>query len=659
MNLSKIVNFEINKKGLKTVQGKAIKLLAGFLALMLLFTILSRSAYSFTTPKVTTTTISSMSIEHDMNISGQIYANRDVLITTQPNILILSVDVAEGAPVKTGDVLFRLDLNDLDKQLQLAKDQLKKMELQQTDETSGKEIIANDKKKTVDRAIEDYYRVLSTENNNVQKALDELNDLGSSIDAQKAKILEENTLDIQKRQKAIDRATEDYNNVLASSNQIIQSALDEMNGYKNITQQQRAKILSNQGVNVINKQTQVNRAIEDYNNTLAVANISVQRAYDTMTGAKSKLDKYLKTGSDEEIIAELETDYNIKKQTYADALVNKENSLLSAQRAKDDANSIIITDISEQLAALDTANNAKKQAYDDALKNKASNLVSAQRAIDDANAIAIPNYSEQITAIDINYKAKKDTYNQAVIDKEYNILSAQRIIDDANGPLASDHGAELALIDMKAVKDNIEQMELLNVNNGEIKTPKNGTVKKLNVTEGTQTSVGVAVLLTDASLGYCFKAKVDRDMAMDLSKDDAVKLKLNGEDSALENLKIDSVYVTIEDSNFFQIIVNIPPNLENLGSTANIEIKKQSEMYSSCVPLDAVHADGIKTYVLAIADKKTVLGSETTAERIDIVVEDKNDTTAAINSDFASEQKLIISTTKPIQPGDRVRVEEE
>lgn len=440
MNLSKIINFEISKKGLKTVQGKAIKLLAGFLALMLLFTILSRSAYSLTTPKVTTTTISSMSIEHDMNISGQIYANRNVIISTQPNIFILSVDVAEGAPVKTGDVLFRLDLNDLDKQLQLAKDQLKKLELQQTDETSGMELSANNKKTAAERAAEDYYKVLSTENNNVQKALDELNDLESN---------------------------------------------------------------------------------------------------------------------------------------------------------------------------------------------------------------------------DVNYKAKKDAYNQAVIIKENNILSAQRVIDDANSPLATNHSAELALIDINAAKDNIGKMELLKLNNGEIKTPKNGTVKKLDVTEGTRTSDGVAALLTDASLGYCFKAKVDRDIAKDLSKDDAVTLMLNGENSALENLKIDSMYVSIEDSNFFQITVNIPPSSENPESTANIEIKKQSEMYSSCVPLDALHSDGIKTYVLAISDKKTALGSETIAERIDVVVEDKNDTYAAISSNFESDQKLILSTNKPIQPGDRVRVEEE
>lgn len=659
MNLSKIINFEINKKGLKTVQGKAIKLLAGFLALMLLFTILSRSAYSFTTPKVTTTTISSMSIEHDMNISGQIYANRDVIISTQPNILIVSVDVAEGAPVKTGDVLFRLDLNDLDKQLQLAKDQLKKLELQQTDETSGMELSANNKKTTAERAAEDYYKVLSTENNNVQKALDELNDLENNMEAQKTKILENHSLDIQKKQTAIDRATEDYNNVLSSSNLSIQSALDEMNESKSSTEQQRAKLLSSQGIDAQNKQIQVNRATEDYNNTLAAANISVQMASDTMMGAKSKLNKYLETGTDEEIIAELQADYNIKKQAYDDAIANKSSSLLSAQRAIDDANAIKITDISEQLTALDSANKAKKQAYDEALTSKTSNLISAQRAIDDAKAIVISDTSEQITAIDVNYKAKKDAYNQAVIIKENNILSAQRVIDDANSPLATNHSAELALIDINAAKDNIGKMELLKLNNGEIKTPKNGAVKKLDVTEGTRTSDGVAALLTDASLGYCFKAKVDRDIAKDLSKDDAVTLMLNGENSALENLKIDSMYVSIEDSNFFQITVNIPPSSENPESTANIEIKKQSEMYSSCVPLDALHSDGIKTYVLAISDKKTALGSETIAERIDVVVEDKNDTYAAISSNFESDQKLIVSTNKPIQPGDRVRVEEE
>jgi HlyD family secretion protein len=133
-------------------------------------------------------------------------------------------------------------------------------------------------------------------------------------------------------------------------------------------------------------------------------------------------------------------------------------------------------------------------------------------------------------------------------------------------------------------------------------------------------------------------------------------LTYNGGKDKLDNLKVESVYVSFEDSNIYHVTVSLPPGTVNPGSSGKLKVQKQSKKYDVVVPLEALHKESISTFVLVTKEKNTVLGAENIVERIDVTVEDKNNEVAAIAGALSKDQEIIVDTNKPLTPGDRVRL---
>ena len=95
-----------------------------------------------------------------------------------------------------------------------------------------------------------------------------------------------------------------------------------------------------------------------------------------------------------------------------------------------------------------------------------------------------------------------------------------------------------------------------------------------------------------------------------------------------------------------------------MGTTAEMEVMKKSETYKSCIPLSALHYDNKQAYVLVVEERETVLGTELASRRVDVTVEDKNDQYAALQEGvLTSDQKVISSSDKTVEPGGRIRLE--
>lgn len=151
-----------------------LKGLAGLLVVMLVFTVASRVAASFTVPQVTTGTPSSGKIEHTVTASGTIEAAQEKAVVTEAGILIAQVNVHSGERIEEGDILFALDLDSLGdqiyelecqiKKLQLENDSLKKTEAQETAK----------QQRELKRAQEDYEETLSKNTVSDEKAKEAL-----------------------------------------------------------------------------------------------------------------------------------------------------------------------------------------------------------------------------------------------------------------------------------------------------------------------------------------------------------------------------------------------------------------------------------------------------------------------------------------------------
>ena len=135
-----------------------------------------------------------------------------------------------------------------------------------------------------------------------------------------------------------------------------------------------------------------------------------------------------------------------------------------------------------------------------------------------------------------------------------------------------------------------------------------------------------------------FTATLDKASAKYLSKDDKVTLDL-GNGTTVEGLTVQSIDVSAEDKNSYELTVSIPAKVKKLGSIATLKVEKASKKYDTCVPLGALHSDGDKYYVYVINEKDTILGTETAVDKVQVDILDKNNEQAAIEG---SDRKSVV-----------------
>ena len=96
---------------------KIFGIFGGFLSVMLVFTILSRAVSGAATARVETTKISTGIIEHNVSANGKAIAGKEVAVYTEARQRVKEICVEEGQSVEEGDVLFEVDLQELEEQI--------------------------------------------------------------------------------------------------------------------------------------------------------------------------------------------------------------------------------------------------------------------------------------------------------------------------------------------------------------------------------------------------------------------------------------------------------------------------------------------------------------------------------------------------------------
>lgn len=153
MKIKEIIKYQWKSKPDKTLQQKALKILAYFLVLMFTLTILSRFADSLLIPIVKTETAKGMTITHEVQVEGSIIQNREEGTRVVENLKVSYVNVYPGSEIKEGDTLFEVDLADLKSQIQQIENEI------------------SEKEKTLARATEDYNLAVSRQDKIISEAL--------------------------------------------------------------------------------------------------------------------------------------------------------------------------------------------------------------------------------------------------------------------------------------------------------------------------------------------------------------------------------------------------------------------------------------------------------------------------------------------------------
>ena len=177
---------------------KLIRILAGFFALMLLFTFLSRATDSVNVAQVDTKTVQNQVITHEVTGTGKVMGTRERAVFTQEGQKVQQVYVQEGQTVKKGDVLLKFSVKYLEKTIKEKQDSIEILQGKINDLISAQSVNQQKKNNEISSAQENYNSAVSSGNYSVQTAQNEaaiarqrLQDYYAQRDAQKDNIPDE------------------------------------------------------------------------------------------------------------------------------------------------------------------------------------------------------------------------------------------------------------------------------------------------------------------------------------------------------------------------------------------------------------------------------------------------------------------------------------
>lgn len=341
----------------------------------------------------------------------------------------------------------------------------------------------------------------------------------------------------------------------------------------------------------------------------------------TITSINVQRGKYVKNG---DVLFTLnKEEIEEKISSLESELSNKEKTL---SRAIEDYNIALSKEDKNIQKALETMENSKKE-------------------LDEFNENSLLSKEELNNA----YEENKNAYEEAINNKDSNLISYKRAVEDANYDKEKE----------KLIKNINELKELLN-NDGKVIANNEGTVTNILLTEGQQTTNEPVLLLADKKSGYKVVAQISTDYEKDISLDQKITLNILDNNEQIEEAVINAISRNEENEHMLDITVILPEGVGEIGKSATLEISNNTERYSSCVPLSALHSDEDKYYVLMFEEKETVLGTENVAKRADITIKDKDGMYAALDENIIlTSDEVITSSNKNINGGDRVRKEEE
>lgn len=441
---------------------------------------------------------------------------------------------------------------------------------------------------------------------------------------------------------------------------------------------------ANEAIAADTKSKSLQRTYEDYNQTVADANDSVSKAKSDMNEAWNAYNTYKNSNSnsgetDTTVRDSLEKTVEEKQLAYDKAVTNLDGvekdieadvqkEIKKAEEASKDESGNPITLTQEEKQKIREQVNARPENVS-LLQNANDQINTAKDALTEAeNALSAYNeqqnnsssasYDEQLKTLYNDYKAKEEAYNEAVKQRQSTIQSANRTLEDAKAPENVDTATALtANDDLEEKQLAVDELQKVMDVNGKITAPSDGLITKVNVTTGETTTEDTAIRISDQSAGYKFTATLDKASAKYLSKDDKVTLDL-GNGTTVEGLTVQSIDVSAEDKNSYELTVSIPAKVKKLGSIATLKAEKASKKYDTCVPLGALHSDGDKYYVYVINEKDTILGTETAVDKVQVDILDKNNEQAAIEGSFSWGQQFVLTSSKTLRNGDRVRLVE-
>lgn len=591
---------------------KVISILASFLVLMLLFTVLSRAADSASLANVQTKTAQSMTIDHRVTGNGKVMQNREQAVSTIGDQKVQTIYVSEGQTVEAGELLFDLDIANLKEQILLKKQEIEKMDLTEGDNKSKSSAEEQKKSSTRNRAEQDVGLAAGKGNEAVTRAAE-------ALQSAQQKLQE------YRNQQGIptdgnDAVLAELNKTLKAKDKALQQAQEEL-------KELERKI-----------EREVNKALDTAEKKNQEAQAQAAAYTEPQTEAPAE------PSSDEKGL--VSNGSVAQPQTQTPAPAPETEDLAKVEKAVRD----------QYKSELEKTNKKVEKAQKE--KSSAEQAIGQYQQEQAENQAKGTQEQEQLLIDDVN--AKQQAYDDAVNARDDSIRTAQRALEDANAPEGTDSSGKISKLDKEKLQMELQKLEALLAAGGQIKAPIKGIVTKIAITTGDKTMDGTAMLLADTTNGSKFVAQVPVDQEKYIAKNDPVVLKPGNNGQPIEGLTVESVKANEENKDMLDVTVKLPTDTLEIGTAAEFEVTRTSKSYPTCVPISALHEDNNEKFIYVIQETTSVLGDELKAQKVVVKVLDQNENFAALSDGtITNDQKIITGSDKNISGGSRVRLAEE
>lgn len=279
-----------------------------------------------------------------------------------------------------------------------------------------------------------------------------------------------------------------------------------------------------------------------------------------------------------------------------------------------------------------TAHEAAKAALEEAKRTKESGIQAAERAVETARQ-----------SLESTQTAEADARQQAAN------TAAQNNVD-----------AEKTRLDIEKAQKMVDELQKIHDAGGVLAAGAEGTILELP-TPGAATDATPIARVANTQNGYVCEVMVPKQQAEKLAAGGKAQVTKEG-GSIYYTPTAEATIAAIgqaDESGNVKITLRLSGDDWKQNQSVQAKIEQSRTSHPSCVPVQAVHTDNAGAYVLVMRNKTSVLGTENQLAQVRVNVVASDESLAAIEGPLEMGEQVVTGSTKPVQEGDRVRLQEE
>ncbi len=648
---------ELSSKKREWVKNAAII----FLSVMLVLTFFSNTIMNYSLPEVATAYVQPGTITEKVRGTGNVEATDPYNVMTTESRVIASVAVTQGDFVEKDQVIYYLEEQESE-ELENAKEELEELELAYMKGLFGGEVSADVINKvasgnvssfaTLQANVTDMQTRLQAAEDRVKECQDALNalNLQSSISTNDASVST-----IPNELEAADATTD-----LASAKESFENRKAERIAELNAEITEIKKQIADLEVLIANGEGSIG------DSTASDTTDSLQNAIDN-TDLTTKLNTLNTSVS--ATFTSPEAAYEWSKNVDWSSLSDDGQLALQdflAAYADYQSNKEALSQVTGIVSNQESLNNKKAQLekLESKLAEVSAITVSSSDSVQDAQE-RLDTANQNIKEITSANKQSSVAYQNKILNAEAALKNAQAVYDllkEEQATMAADINAELDLSktnkDIAEKKEEIAKLEEKAMG-ASIKAPVSGTVTSLAYVAGETTKPEqVAAIIQMEGKGFTVSFAVTNEQAKKVKVGDMAELQnawyYDDVQAILSAVKPDP-----ESAGQKKLLVfDVTGSSITAGQALNLSVGQRSAEYELVVPNSAIREDSNGKFILIVESKSSPLGNRYMATRVDVEVQASDDNNTAISAGLYGYEYVITTSTKPIEAGMQVRLNE-